>query len=532
MLSISTAAPSMGDEQPRCQPAYMPRLSYRNSLPADESAILRPSSSRHDAPNSSGTDLQTPTVSAPPSTAKTPQPRSSNTSSAKRPTTAAGTRTSSAAGNSTIAPAPTKKRRSLFSGLFVKEPSSIALEQLAQKLIAEHGELSARAIPGVSSATMPKTVPKVNSKWDGKPVVTRLKDSRGSEGRDTKSTSSGSSVRSRSAELSERDYASSCGNHREQWHFSSSSSVSRESEAGQYSAPQTPASTNTFHSSTKGSLSATALGKMPRPHSTRSQSLRSPSGSSLPQITAFFPDHQIPDPPTLPSKFRTDENAHTTLPIRSKPAGLSRSRAGISITPEPLTEASSDNISSHSTTSSKASPATPLSTYTPIRNVDNAPSEEHDGILASFAQPKPEDVVLLSSGRNVLGPPAGAKRKVRPSTKPFLAGEARPLEIPDDGAQDPQNAHQQGGIAESASSVLSHIARVQQDLEKRPDSSRVRLGLRASMLVNKDILPWQSQENVIDGSTVAPESTVSSAKKPTSPRFKPKKLRNLWQGQG
>jgi hypothetical protein len=159
----------------------------------------------------------------------------------------------------------------------------------------------------------------------------------------------------------------------------------------------------------------------------------------------------------------------------------------------------------------------------------------------------------------VLGPPASAKRKASPSTKAFLAGEARPLEIPDDNPGHPQSGHLREDLAASASPkrsslawlhqnlekrpdssrerlglrasmlvdtdsplVLSSVSRVQQDLEKRPDSSRARLGLRASMIVNGDTLPWRSEENTMDGHTSARDVTSSSPKILTSPKFKPK----------
>ena len=184
---------------------------------------------------------------------------------------------------------------------------------------------------------------------------------------------------------------------------------------------------------------------------------------------------------------------------------------------------------------------------------------EDDRIVTSLVQSRPEEVLLLSSGPNVLGPLATVKRKARPSTKAFLADEARPLEIPDDSTQDPQSGHRRERAARSASPALSNLARVQQDLEKRPDSSRARLGLRASMLVDADAapvlsslarvqqdlekrpdssrarlglrasilvdadsLPWQSQENLMDGGTIAHDATTSSPNVPTSPKSKPK----------
>ena len=177
-------------------------------------------------------------------------------------------------------------------------------------------------------------------------------------------------------------------------------------------------------------------------------------------------------------------------------------------------------------------------------------------IIPSSIQSKSEEETLLSSGKNVLGPPAGAKRLFRHSTQAFLAGEARPLEIPDDHAQSghrptdpagstspvlsnlargqkelerrPDSSRARLGLRASmvvdknAAPVLSSLSRVQQDLERRPDSSRERLGLRASMLVDADTLPWQSQENLAAGGTTAHNATNSSPKVPTSPKSKPK----------
>ena len=393
----------------------------------------------------------------------------------------------------------------------------MALERFAQKLIAEHGELSARAIPGVSSATMPDTVPKVNSKWDGRPGSGRLKDSRGRGTTGTKSTSSGSSARSRSTEPSDRDYASSRGDRPEPWQSSSTFSELAESSINRYSGPRTPAS-DAPQSSAKGSLSPNVLGKMPRPHSAGSHSLRSPSGSSLPPITFFFPD-QISDPPVLPLKSKTDTQVHAALPTRPKSEVIVKSRHQVSTVAGPPPDALLNNIPYPGATS-EASPATPISTYAPIRTADSARHGEDDRIITSFWQPNPEEVLRLFSGKNVLGPPAVAKREESPPTKAFLAGEARPLEIPDDDPEHSQSGHPREGLA--ASPIQSNLAQLHQNLEKRPDSSRARLGLRASMIVNGDTLPWQSQENIMDGHTSARDVTSSSPKIPTSPKSKSK----------
>lgn len=114
-------------------------------------------------------------------------------------------------------------------------------------------------------------------------------------------------------------------------------------------------------------------------------------------------------------------------------------------------------------------------------------------------QSTPEEVFLLSSGKNVLGPPATANRKARGTGKGFLAGEAQPLEIPDDVSDgfreiaSPKTESRSGKSPATAS--FRSFVRVQQDLEKRPDSSRERLGLRASMIIGTEDVPWATPGN-------------------------------------
>ena len=434
----------------------------------------------------------------------------------------------------------------------------MALEQLAQKLIAEHGGLNARAIPGVSCATMPKNVPKVNSQWDGRPESARPNDSTARPARGPKPTSSKSSARSRSAEPSDRRYSASRGRPPGLSQSSSTSIVNPDGSASQSSRPETPATdVELYHDGMRDPLSAKARGKMPRPRSARSQSLRSPSGSSLPLITSFFPE-QIADPPALPPKSEARGNTHATLPIRSMPPGHLKSRPQVITPPEPLLDSSFDTRSLQSATSSEASPATPSSPYAPVRPVDYALSMDDDRVLASYKQCKPKEVILLSSGKDVLGPPVGIKRKSAPPRTAFPAGEARPLEIPDDITRKPQDEHPDG-LAGSATPMLSNLSRVQKDLERRPDSSRARLGLRASMLVDTDAAPmlrslarvqqdlekrpdssrarlglrasmlvdddtslWQSEASVEHGGTTAQGATASRMKTPTSPKSKSK----------
>ena len=76
-----------------------------------------------------------------------------------------------------------KKRGSSFFGfLVVKEPSQKALEDyqrhMQKKGVRKDGRINAAGLPGVSSAKLPPSVPKVNSKWDGVPLAIKEKDKR------------------------------------------------------------------------------------------------------------------------------------------------------------------------------------------------------------------------------------------------------------------------------------------------------------------------------------------------------------------
>ena len=96
------------------------------------------------------------------------------------------------------------------------------------------------------------------------------------------------------------------------------------------------------------------------------------------------------------------------------------------------------------------------------------------------------------------------RQKGKAQRDAFLAGEARPFELPDEEAGPgpavieseldlPIRGSPKQNSKAGAPQLPAH-ARVQQDLEKRPDSSRARLGLRASMLIRADQAPWDLQE--------------------------------------
>ncbi len=74
-----------------------------------------------------------------------------------------------------------RRKSSFFGGFFsVKEPSQQAFEdyqrQLRRKGACKDGRVNAIGMPGVSSAKLPPTVPKVNSRWDGVPQAVKEKE--------------------------------------------------------------------------------------------------------------------------------------------------------------------------------------------------------------------------------------------------------------------------------------------------------------------------------------------------------------------
>lgn len=58
----------------------------------------------------------------------------------------------------------------------MKEPSMVALDQVAQQILAQHGSISPKSVPLVSSQKMPDHVPKVNSRWDGVPDYIKMRE--------------------------------------------------------------------------------------------------------------------------------------------------------------------------------------------------------------------------------------------------------------------------------------------------------------------------------------------------------------------
>jgi hypothetical protein len=487
--------------------AHVPSLSYRNSATAESLQLPTVAKSPivEEVPKSAGSETKTKASSS------TGRPAGSGNT--LRPTIS---RDSDRASNNPKSPVPsaTQKKKGLFGGLFVsKEPTALALERLAAQLEAQHGELSSRAIPGVSSSKLPQHVPKVNTKWDGVPEVLKEREKILKEkARAAKRQSLAPSIRSRSIEGCRQANARPGDRRPLQKRRSGStlSSFDSRGRAGQEGNSQFSGSDDICSTSKTSSSDRDRGRNSVRAASTKSQSLRSPSGSSLPEITAFFPNN-ILSQPSVPARFKS-ASSHTIGSQTTTSTGRTRVE---------LAESTIDAVPEHS-----SSPVgTPLdrSPVTPPSIAQHHTSER--SILPNWNR---ADEAIFSSAADVSAHAAKApdQRKGELPQDAFLAGEARPFKLPDDQlGPGPAVTSSESDLplrrspkrkSKATAPELPAHARVQQDLEKRPDSSRARLGLRASMLVRADQAPWDWQD--FDKSSDSDRSAGTRLSMPVVPK--------------
>ncbi|EOA88779.1 uncharacterized protein SETTUDRAFT_168027 [Exserohilum turcica Et28A] len=173
-------------------PARIPRLKYRNPLPAHNV----PHTAQGTAPHRAYSSQDAPTTLAPESsTTRSPaaihslsKPTSVTSSSlASLASTASST-------NDARSSRKKKKASSVLGFLSLKEPSQAALDQYAQQQRKQTASSASstpqsRATPTHATQPLPHNVPKVNSKWDGVPesVKSRSSTSSNASARDNKS---------------------------------------------------------------------------------------------------------------------------------------------------------------------------------------------------------------------------------------------------------------------------------------------------------------------------------------------------------
>ena len=374
-----------------------------------------------------------------------------------------------------------KKKSGFFSSLFsVREPSAQALlDYQKQMLKSENQEHKGRATAvglGVSSAKLPPTVPKVNSKWNGVPQTAKEKEkkkqlatrqSMSHLAPSIKTKHSGRSVNSlrTSARPSSRGtlggtsvYSSGSGNHLADlygWEV-------------------------TDYSSNRSSRDWTLEHK--RPSTARSGSSKT---AVTPQNASAFLA-EVPEPPKIPQTF-----------------------LGESPTPPTGSPAPPDHSHSPSLTPYNSSPVTPNSP-SPMKTLASPKSD--DGIFDDMktttieAPASVDDVMIKSAGVGILPPPASAKRRPKNVTLPPSAERPKTS-----GAQSgPGSTHdpaESGKEMPPCSSLPSSSA---PDKLRRSNSARDRLSLGMT-LKHQAVAPWgwselhpEAQPITNDSGTVSP----------------------------
>jgi hypothetical protein len=413
-------------------------------------------------------------------------------------------------------PPPTKKKQSLFGGLFAtKEPTQLALNQVAAQLVAQHGSTSPTRVPNVRMEKMPEHVPKVNSKWDGVPEVVKEREKKEKDRQRALKRQSMMSTtsRARSVESSERRgrYQQSEGSSARDLSIGSrpKSTTSRKSD------PRAPNPHRFYAQSvnSSGDLASQQRSEDGPDASARpSRSLRSPSVSSVPDVTVAI----TAPPPAVPEIYRSNmkktvaESSGSSRASKISQAASSEGRASVA-------EVVPEHTRSPVATPREGSPVTPSTQH----------AREHYTNVRSSMISNPDTVALESTGPNVLGLPVASKKKLmKQRSEAFLAGEARPFELPDEDdepvlVQNDLPLRQWGGIRQSflgkkAPELPSRsIDRVAQDLTERPDSSRSRLGLKPRMVVRTEATPWDGQNDTALGPRSA---NARSRAEPLSPK--------------
>jgi hypothetical protein len=441
------------------QGAYVPQLKYRNPVPVEAeltSEHLHTSDDTQRQPTSIR-DIRLSMAQQAPQRVQDPSPPQS-------------LMPPSASVDNFSRTTPPKKKSSLFGGLFaVKEPSQVALNQVAAQLMAQHGGTTARKVPNVSMEKMPQHVPKVNAKWDGVPDAVKQRERREKERARTATRESitSSNGKSRSSGQSGRPGLETRASH--------ASSGSREDvPRSQHSHARKHDSyaPNPHRFYAQSVNSSGDLAAQQRPESPEEESRPSTGFSHGPSVqsasSVSFANHAS-------TSSRSDSHKRAGSKNKNTSKRTSRTMASGALAP---VDAVPEQTRSPDTTPRECSPITPPQRGPEFGPMIQAPIERRDNVPGTST--KPADAPAQASAPQWKPNPA------------FLAGEAQEFQLPSDDDQS----------IRSHSTVATRLA----DIEKRPDSSRDRLGLRASMTV-KGGKPWDPKAYPYDRPESANDST-------------------------
>src|SRR5271154_3272680 len=268
-------SPSAGEWR---QPAHIPRIPYRSD----------PSRPSPQSPNNPPAGYISTEIPAARIQATQQQPQLHGRENASSP----GPPKVHPAQTSTLSPQVQKRKKNpLFGGLFAKESSRAALEQVAAQLAAQYGDLSPRTVPGVSSQKLPDSVSYLHRVEAAKAREMQLKDrNRAAKRKSITSTAQGT----QSIGSGERRYSGS----------TMSSFNSRGSAAENYQRKQSMQSASSMAASL-GARSSGEAGPQQNPNPNPNPASEcAQSGSNLPEITSFFPT-DIPATPAVPKRYQS-----------------------------------------------------------------------------------------------------------------------------------------------------------------------------------------------------------------------------------
>lgn len=380
-MASSMASPTPEYTNPQAPPLRLPKLSYRTkscdseSVSSASTAFTRAYVST--TPTSPLNSTFCPSPRTPPSDMSLPSsPRQSSFTSSPKPSANL-----------------TKTRSKFLAGLFgVKEPSAQALQDYERQLMKQgRGRVTPIGMPGVSSAKLPAAVPKVNSKWDGVPQALKEKEKQNDAARQLTSGLSR--------------------------HLGTSRSGGSESSA-----------TSTADSS-KRRLSRGTLGGGPmRGGSSNNlaelygwETSSSHSGGSTINFAAEHRPTTLRSAPSLQQTSSSPSREPLPPPVISSPP-MEPSPSSRSASPSPPSLCYSPMLTPYD--SSPATPDAPLP-FISLASLKIETTPEENVNIASLETPGlAEEVIVKSAGVNILGPPAAAKRKPKPT--PLQSSEQRP----------------------------------------------------------------------------------------------------------
>ncbi|MCJ1337543.1 hypothetical protein MMC09_002825 [Bachmanniomyces sp. S44760] len=440
----------------------MPRLAYRRSLlPSDNASQISVSTN--------ATAISTPTIStaltSPPPSEYCPSPRFDKfpgDASSPFPPRANLSRDQFSLPSPGLQP---KKKGSFFSFLSVKEPSTQAWIDYQGNLKKAPGARESRnaavGLPMVSTAKLPTSVPKVNSKWDGIPEKERLRktDMRNSRpsmclqdhrmgtscsGQSGHSRSSSHSSRSNRLSLSASIYAGGPSTSHSGNSFNMSGAtggseavdrletrkiVRRSLLPPPSTAPEPEIKEQLFTGPVIRETQSPPFPAAEEEKVTDVPAVRPPlrrallstaSATTLPEITSFFPP-DIPEPPEIPERYRNEHNLR--IPSIPDLQISSRSETPTLAEPSPITPPAT-SVFMNPALESTGKPRENL----PLHSTSNGMTNSNL-CNTTLHLPSDEFVMVKSEGVNILAPPAASKR--RPLVNGYPANEAKEFKLPE-----------------------------------------------------------------------------------------------------